>query len=647
MHIPSAAHRRLIRRRLLANLEAITPPRAMKKKKPKKSKSPASKSASKTSPSKDSPVKSVDYDSDSPHSEFVSDAHNDIHADVVAQLPLVSSDLDSPPVPPSDQVVIVDSLTDPSGKTEVDLPIVSSSDKTVIADPSADPSSVQEVIPMILLESSSVIQTTCSSVLPSNSLQTTNDGSHLEPAVQAPIAEAEKKSSCSHLAEALDNTVTPSVVPEEGVVPSYKDKLIKPVPTATSSDTWCDHAKGVGKRLSKKGEPFTLPSGEACIQIPNSVIEKHRKSWEPFVIGQFYSDPPSQGTLHNIVNGIWSKQYRDIAVSKMEGFSFLFRIPHAATRSRVIKQKLWQIEGQTMFVDKWEPGTVPEKPELTSAPIWLELRKVPFQFFNEDGLERIAGLVGHPKFLHPTTANKTNLEVAKVFTIIDPRKPLPEAVNVQFQSGEISRVLVSCPWMPPVCETCKEIGHISKRCPQLPKACSLCKSTEHASINCPAKSKQETRGRKTRRSKSRGKQKWVVAAPPIPSQQQDQADKLGTDGILVSHKGDPHIQNCHLELSLQTKLGTREDRAVGESSGARATPPEATPHLKAALQRSGSRTSHASHSDVQPDSSDVESSDPELEEGEFSMHEPDFEVVRPRKVFSGRKGKRGSGPNIN
>ncbi|KAG5402271.1 hypothetical protein IGI04_016878 [Brassica rapa subsp. trilocularis] len=316
----------------------------MKKKKPKKSKSPASKSASKASPSKDSPVKSVDYDSDSPHSEFVSDAHNDIPVDVVAQLPLVSSDLDSPPVPPSDQAVIVDSLTDPSGKTEVDLPMVSSSDKTVIADPSADPSSVQEVIPMILLESSSVIQATCSSVLPSNSLQTTNDGSYLEPAVQAPIAEDEKKSSCSHLAEAIDNTVTPSVVPEEG----------------------------------------------------------------------------------------------------------------------------------------------------------------------------------------------------------------------------------------------------------------------------------ETRGRKTRRSKSRGKQKWVVATPPIPSQQQDQADKLGTDGILVSHKGDPHIQNCHLELSLQTKLGTREDKAVGESSGARATPPEDTPHLKAALQRSGSRSSHASHSDVQPDSSDVESSDPELEEGEFS-----------------------------
>lgn len=111
-----------------------------------------------------------------------------------------------------------------------------------------------------------------------------------------------------------------------------------------ATDNWCDHAKGV-KQLSRKGEAFILPSGEACVKIPDSVIEKNQKAWEPFVLGQFYSDPPSQGTLHNIVKGIWSKQYRDIAVSKMEGFSFLFRIPNAATRNRVIKQKLWQIEG--------------------------------------------------------------------------------------------------------------------------------------------------------------------------------------------------------------------------------------------------------------------------------------------------------------
>ncbi|KAF8080133.1 hypothetical protein N665_0973s0013 [Sinapis alba] len=410
-------------------------------------------------------------------------------------------------------------------------------------------------------------------------------------------------------------------------------KTVSSVPAvAIPANTWCNHARGLGKRLSQKGEAFTLPSGEACIQIPNSIIEKNRKSWELFVLGQFYFDPPSQGTLHNIVNGIWSKQYRDIVVSKMEGFAFLFRIPNVATQNRVINQRLWQIEGQTMFVDKWEPGVIPTKPELTSAPIWLELRKVPFQFFSEDGFERIAGLVGQPKYLHPTTANKTNLEVAKVLTIIDPRKPLPEAVNVQFESGLISRVLVSSPWMPLVCTFCKDIGHCAKSCPSLPKECSFCKSSSHLLANCPNKPRQELGARKTRRRRSKEKQKWVAAVP---------ANTEGLSNFVAPQPPPVSVQPTVLQaIPLdQSKLGTVKDQATGESSG---TPS----YLRSALPRSNSGITRSSNSDIQPDSSDMDSSESDLEEGEFNKHETYFELVCNRKKSSGQKGIQGRGPKI-
>lgn len=58
-------------------------------------------------------------------------------------------------------------------------------------------------------------------------------------------------------------------------------------------DTYCSHVKGNTKKLKKTGEAFTLPSGEVCVKIPNSVIEKNKKSWDCFVLGQFYSNPPS------------------------------------------------------------------------------------------------------------------------------------------------------------------------------------------------------------------------------------------------------------------------------------------------------------------------------------------------------------------
>lgn len=403
-----------------------------------------------------------------------------------------------------------------------------------------------------------------------------------------------------------------SKVPLEVKIPSEAQETAKAATVANPETlrkvaqpgpkTWCDMVKGSSKKLSKQGTAFTLSSGELCTKIPNSVIEKNRKSWDCFVLGQFYSDPPSQGIIHNIANGIWSKYYRDITVTKMEGFAFLFRIPNISTRKRVLSQRLWQIEGQTMFVASWEPGITPVKPELKSAPIWLELRQVPFQFFNDDGLAHIASMVGDPKDLHPSTANKTNLEVAKVFTLIDPRKPLPEAVNVQFESGEIRRVLVSSPWMPPVCSHCKEIGHSLKRCSLAPITCIECKSTTHTSGDCP---RAKLKGPK---KKKRGQS---ISKPP------------------------PEVKACEKESLVKTSAtGFTGIKSPGETS-----------KKSVWIEAINKKAPSAQSSEVEADSSDVLSSESEGYESYDSLED---KLRGFTKVLSSRqkKGSRGKGPQL-
>ncbi|RID44016.1 hypothetical protein BRARA_I00842 [Brassica rapa] len=251
-----------------------------------------------------------------------------------------------------------------------------------------------------------------------------------------------------------------------------------------AANHWRQFVKTTSQKLDPVGTPFTLESGEACIKIPNSVIEKNKKSWDSFILGQFYEEPPARGAVHNIVNGIWSKQKRDISVSKMEGHAFLFRVPCPHARRRILRQCLWQIDGQTMFVAKWAPGVQAEKPELTTVPVWLDFTGVPLQFFNRDALKEIAGLVGHPICLHPSTENLTNIEVAKVYTVIDPRKPLPEAVNAQFENGEVVRIQVSSPWLPSLCGHCLKVGHTVSKCPNAPPKCSVCGSVKHSAEEC-------------------------------------------------------------------------------------------------------------------------------------------------------------------
>ncbi|XP_023643336.1 uncharacterized protein LOC111831932 [Capsella rubella] len=395
-------------------------------------------------------------------------------------------------------------------------PAMSSPVSTEVSPSSVPASESQSSIPKC--NASDLVQKTVSAIKVANSAVATDLGlcisagseaksntiENLSKNASAPVIET-SSAIVESLAPGSSDLGAGIVEPE--ITPSVSDPIVSPVEaivsvsnseaattstpaaptisTPTPSNEWVGLFKGSTRKLSKKGVPFTLPNGEVCVKIPNSVIEKHQKSWESFIIGQFYADPPPQALVHTIVNGFWSRQFKDISVSRLEGNAYLFRIPNVQTRRRVLNQRLWKIDGQTMFVADWEPGMAPVTPELTIAPIWLELRNVPLQFFNEEGLEHIAGLVGHPDCLHPDTINKSNLEVAKVFTFIDPRKPLPEGVNVQFQSGEIRRVSVSSPWMPPICSHCKEVGHSLKRCKTAPSTCSNCSSTVHLVASCP------------------------------------------------------------------------------------------------------------------------------------------------------------------
>ncbi|KAG7547838.1 Reverse transcriptase domain [Arabidopsis suecica] len=507
--------------------------------------------------------------------------------------------------------------------------LVEFSDSVVTSPPTSSLSNAQSIvsptvlaIDPVLLEASLAANTTVSSSVPVKVAPAT------EPVVTQEVAPATEPVSSSVPVKVAPAT-EPAVTQENRATPVADAKTststetaikvagLVPVTLAPKSvaDNWVSMVKGSSRQLKKKGEAFTLDSGEVCVKIPNSVIERNKKAWDCFVLGQFYSDPPSQGTIHNIVNGIWSKQYRDVVVSKMEGNSFLFRIPNSFTRSRVLNQRLWQIEGQTMFVAKWEPGLVPVKPELTSAPIWLELRKVPLQFFHEEGLERIAGLVGDPKFLHPSTANRTNLEVAKVFTLIDPRKPLPEAVNVQFESGEIRRILVSSPFMPPVCSHCKQIGHSLKHCKLAPATCNECSSTTHTTDLChrlKASGLKKQKSQRRRRSKTPAKNKEAPTesvkgkgtAGKVWAVKEFPAGATNSVGGVLGSSGSISVQSDGI------LLGTGH-KSLGEASGS-------SPTRKVSLVAGSASSEEAgqlSDSDcaVEEDSSDILSTDTDEE----------------------------------
>lgn len=305
------------------------------------------------------------------------------------------------------------------------------------------------------------------------------------PAVSTVAATVNAPSTVQAVARA--EIVPPAVITVAATEDVSLAGLPEPEKTAgrKGADIWKSFVKESTITLLPKEKPFTLDSGELCVTIPNVVVEKNKKAWECFIIGKFYEKVPPRGAVHAIVNGIWSLQRRDISVTKMDGNAFLLRVPCPNARRHILNKPLWQIDGQTLFIAKWSSGVQQNKPELEMVPVWLDFTGVPLQFFNRDALKEIAGLVGHPVRLHPSTENLTNIEVAKVYTIIDPRKPLLEFVNASFESGVTHRISVSCPWFPSVCSFCKKVGHTISRCKSATPTCTMCNSVKHPTISCP------------------------------------------------------------------------------------------------------------------------------------------------------------------
>ena len=89
------------------------------------------------------------------------------------------------------------------------------------------------------------------------------------------------ESTSSVLTEAVITTAKQgeTAVVVAGPAPPVSQEL------GVGANLWVDRVKVSSKKLSRKGSAFTLPSGELCVKIPNSVIERNKRSWDFFILG--------------------------------------------------------------------------------------------------------------------------------------------------------------------------------------------------------------------------------------------------------------------------------------------------------------------------------------------------------------------------
>ncbi|XP_024013050.1 uncharacterized protein LOC112087252 [Eutrema salsugineum] len=234
--------------------------------------------------------------------------------------------------------------------------------------------------------------------------------------------------------------------------------------TVDKGKSWTSVVKD-SPSLQKFEVDVAIVDGVETISVPDSVFD-NPPLWTDCIVGKLMSKAPHVGSIHMIVNKIWSVggKAANVEVFVVDDSTVKFRIRDASIRTRVLNRRMWNIKNVGMVVFKWSPLAEEAQPELTSMPLWVTFKNVPRSLYSWAGLSFLTSPLGMPKKLHLDTLWAKNFDEAKVFVDVDLTKKLPNSFNFKLKNGKETCVNFEFPWLPPRCTLCGTWGHHNKEC---------------------------------------------------------------------------------------------------------------------------------------------------------------------------------------
>ncbi|XP_031394470.1 uncharacterized protein LOC116205909 [Punica granatum] len=197
---------------------------------------------------------------------------------------------------------------------------------------------------------------------------------------------------------------------------------------------------------------------EYCnVKPPTELLQIGVEQWCYTLVGRFLGRAPEFGKVAAVVNGLWGKQ-RKVVVSTM-GSLFIFKFPNEDIMTWVLETGPWHVERKSLILQRWSPNFTEEELSLKRMPVWVQLRRIPLQYFHPKGISYLASAIGKPLYMDRATALSSRLDYAKVCVEVDAEKEIPNVLNVDLGNEYKVEVLVDTPWLPEKCARCKVFGH--------------------------------------------------------------------------------------------------------------------------------------------------------------------------------------------
>uniref|UniRef100_A0A0D3ASQ8 DUF4283 domain-containing protein n=1 Tax=Brassica oleracea var. oleracea TaxID=109376 RepID=A0A0D3ASQ8_BRAOL len=187
-----------------------------------------------------------------------------------------------------------------------------------------------------------------------------------------------------------------------------------------------EHKLGISMPIDLAKERITQLEAKATSleSVPVEVFEDSDPLWRAFAVGYFVGDAPHVGSIHAMVNRIWTLPglKGKIDVRFIAKDTVIFRIENEALRNR------------------GSPETPATLPDLSAMPLWVDLKSVPSHIFSQVGLKALSKPVGSFIKLHPQMDKCTRLDLAGVLIEANLHKPLIEVINFSDRDGSQVKV---------------------------------------------------------------------------------------------------------------------------------------------------------------------------------------------------------------
>ncbi|KAL7170673.1 hypothetical protein ACSBR2_035535 [Camellia fascicularis] len=183
--------------------------------------------------------------------------------------------------------------------------------------------------------------------------------------------------------------------------------------------------------------------------------------------------------MRNTAFSLWKNKGLKEVLANGEGFIFfIFESPSCCRE--ILEGGPWYIGGFHLILKQWTRMMRLTKDKIQKIPVWVKFFNVPMEYWDSDGLSRIASAVGVPLFVDHLTGKGTRVAFARICVEVDANAKQPPSFPVYCGDQQVN-VNVEYQGLPSKCEHCVVFGHDTTKCvtTQVAKLVNLQKETEN------------------------------------------------------------------------------------------------------------------------------------------------------------------------